>query len=103
MVYILASNIESVLTVNEAFGIRSVWENSDDFLWESNELPLSQRLQLADRFGRESVFNRLLTLLRGNEDVKDIVAMQFSIGAVRKVFATIAALNFDVKWEHVFV
>lgn len=52
---------------------------------------------------RVVVQNRLLTLLRGNEDVKDIVAMQFSIGAVRKVFATIAALNFDVKWEHVFV
>lgn len=67
MVYILASNIESVLTVNEAFGIRSVWENSDDFLWESNELPLSQRLQLADRFGRESVFVSASQWLRACE------------------------------------
>lgn len=59
----LASNIESLLKTNMIFGIANLWDDCDDFLWETEELSLSNRLQLADRYGRENVFVSFCLLL----------------------------------------
>ncbi|KAH7726496.1 BTB/POZ domain-containing protein [Aphelenchoides avenae] len=99
---ITGENIESLLKVNKFFEIKRMWDDCEEFLWKTVDVPLARRLLLADKYQRESLFNRLLTLMRGKEDVKDAMQTEFSSEAMRKILTTISKFDFSPKWTDVF-